>query len=349
MSIASRKSEHIRICLNEEVQFKNKTTGFEEYDFIHCALPEMRLEEVDTATDMFGKPLSFPFFIGAMTGGWKGAEAINKSLAQVCKSEGIGIEVGSQRSILVEDKRYIDSYRVVRTTAPHALIIGNIGAVQIVQYKNIDIIKQLVEVIEADAFSIHLNPLQEILQSNGDFDFKGVLSGIEKVVRSLEVPIIIKEVGCGISTQVARQLAEVGVEYINVAGAGGTSWAGVESYRNNQELAERFWDWGIPTVESITMVNQVKGVKIIASGGINDGIDIAKALALGSECCSSALPILKILKQKGEKGAIDTIREWRQQLMLTMFLAGCSTIGELQQKNVLIRLGGKQGAYIKNS
>ncbi len=281
MSIASRKSDHIKICLNEEVQFKNKTTGFEEYDFIHCALPEMELKDIDTEIEIFGRILSFPFFIGAITGGWEGAFEINKSLAQVCKREGIGLEGGSQRSIL-ENERYIDSYRIIRKEAPHSLVIGNIGAVQTVQYQNIDELKRLVDVIQADALTVYLNPLQEVLQSSKEVNFKGVLEGIERLVRSLEVPLIVKEVGSGISTQVAQKLADVGVKYINIAGAGGTSWAGVESFRNRSDLAERFWDWGIPTAKSITMVKKVKVVNIIASGGVANGLDMAKALALGS-------------------------------------------------------------------
>jgi len=336
MSIASRKSEHINICLNEEVQFKTKTTGFEEYDFIHCALPEMTLEDVDTEIELFEKKLSFPFFIGAITGGWKGAEKINESLAQVCDSENIGIEVGSQRSI-IDNEKYINSYKVVRETAPHSLIIGNIGAFQVVQYKNLDIFKRLIDVIQADALTVHLNPLQEILQAEEEFNFKGVLAGIEQLVRSLEVPVIIKEVGCGISTQVARQLADAGITYINIAGAGGTSWAGVESFRNKGDLAKKFWDWGIPTAKSIIMVKKVKGIKIIASGGLNDGIDMAKALALGSDCCSSALPVLKILDRKGQEGLVNCIRKWKEELILTMFLTGCSSIKEIKSKEVLMK------------
>ncbi|MFO7888710.1 MAG: type 2 isopentenyl-diphosphate Delta-isomerase [bacterium] len=336
MSIASRKSEHIKICLNEEVQFKTKTTGFEEYDFIHCALPEMSPEDVDTEIELFGKKLSFPFFIGAITGGWKGAEKINKSLAQVCDSEDIGIEVGSQRSI-IEDKKYINSYKVVRNTAPHSLIIGNVGAFQIVQYRNLDIFKRLVDVIQADALTVHLNPLQEILQTEEEFNFKGVLAGIERLVRSLEIPVIIKEVGCGISTQVARQLADAGVKYINIAGAGGTSWAGVESFRNRGNLAEKFWDWGIPTAKSIIMVKKVKGIKIIASGGIRDGIAMAKALALGSDCCSSALPVLKILHQKGQEGLANSIRQWKEELTLAMLLTGSCDLKEIKSKKVLMK------------
>jgi len=335
MSIASRKSEHINICLNEEVQFKTKTTGFEEYDFIHCALPEMSLEDVDTEIELFGKKLSFPFFIGAVTGGWQGAEKINKSLALASKNEDIGLEVGSQRSI-IEDNTYIDSYKIVRKTAPHSLIIGNIGAFQIVKYQNLDIFKRLVDVIQADALTVHLNPLQEILQTDEENNFKGVLAGVERLVRSLEVPVIIKEVGCGISTQVARQLADAGVQYINIAGAGGTSWAGVESFRNRSNLAEKFWDWGIPTAKSIIMVKKVKGIKIIASGGLIDGIDMAKALALGSECCSSALPVLKILDQEGQEGLVNSIRQWKEELTLAMLLTGSSNINEIKSKKVLM-------------
>ena len=174
MSIASRKKEHFKICVQKDVKFKKKTTGLGKYDFIHCALPEINLKDINTAITLFGRTLSFPFFIGALTGGWEGAVKINKSLAQVCQSEGIGLEVGSQRSLLESD-RYVDSYRIIREIAPHSLIIGNIGALQTTQYDKIEIFKKLVDVIQADAITVHINPLQEVLQADEDnFDFRGV-------------------------------------------------------------------------------------------------------------------------------------------------------------------------------
>ncbi|MEJ2629080.1 MAG: type 2 isopentenyl-diphosphate Delta-isomerase, partial [bacterium] len=325
MSIASRKKEHIKICLKEDVRFKKKTTGLEKYDFIHCALPEINLKDIDTSITLFGKKLSFPFFIGSLTGGWKGAVKINKSLAHVCESEGIGLEVGSQRSLLKGDE-YIDSYRIIREIAPHSLVIGNIGALQTVQYPNIGVLKKLMDIVRADAFSVHINPLQEVLQAEGEFNFKGILAGIERLVKSFSIPIIVKEVGCGISTQVAQQLAHVGVSYINIAGAGGTSWAGVESLRNKRNLPLQFWDWGIPTAKSITMVSKVRGIKIIASGGLTNGIDMAKTLALGAVCCSAALPVLRKLNKKGIKGVVRMIRQWKEELTLSLFLTGSSNI-----------------------
>lgn len=338
MNLSKRKLDHIRICLNEDVLFKNKTTGFEQYDFIHCALPEMDLKDVDTEISFLGKTLSFPFMINAMTGGFKDAFQINECFAQACKIEKIGLEVGSQRQIFENDK-YINTYKIVRKTAPDAVIIGNIGAAQTAECYDFDNIKKLIDVIEADSMAVHLNPLQEVLQPEGDVNFSGVLNGIEKLVNSLSVPVIVKETGCGISSQIVEQLVNVGVEYIDVAGAGGTSWAKVESFRNKQDFTDAFEDWGIPTAECLEMAGSVKGALIIASGGVKGGITIAKALALGAECCASALPLLKIQDSSGLKGLVDLIVKWRKELKIAMFLTGSRSVRDLKRPGLLVKKG----------
>jgi isopentenyl-diphosphate delta-isomerase len=337
MKISKRKSEHIRIVLERNVGFKKKTSGFERYELVHCALPEINLKDVSTEVQFLNKKLSFPLMVSAMTGGYSGAVNINKQLAVVCREEGVALGVGSQRQIL-ENSHHLDSYRIVRQTAPDNVIVGNIGAEQVAEIQDVSVFQRMVDLIEADALAIHLNPLQEALQPEGKARFHGVLGGIERLVRKLDVPIIVKEIGCGISEKVARVLVDVGVDYIDVAGAGGTSWAGIESYRNpDNALALRFWDWGIPTVESLERIARIPGARTIASGGIDNGVIMAKALALGAELCSAALPFLIALMKKNVNGLVDLLRVWRKELRTAMFLTGCSKIKDLQREGVIIR------------
>lgn len=335
MDISRRKSEHIKIALEKPVGFREKTTGFEDYDFIHCALPEMDYDEVDTQTKFLGKTLSFPLMISAVTGGFKGALSINKDLAEACKTTGIALGIGSQRQSF-ENSDHLESFRIVRKTAPESVILANIGACQIRKIKDPAPFQKLVDLIDADGLVIHLNPLQEILQPEGDNRFRGVLEGIRMLVRELSVPVIVKEIGCGISKGVAEKLARAGVTYIDIAGAGGTSWAGIESYRiRPNQKALRFWDWGIPTASSLEMVRGIRGVKFIASGGISDGVTVAKALSLGAELCGSALPLLKVLIEKKTAGLVSEIESWREELKMVMFLTGCRTISDLRRKHII--------------
>jgi isopentenyl-diphosphate delta-isomerase len=337
MNISKRKSEHVRIALGKPVGFKEKTTGFEHYDFIHCALPEMDFNAVNTAITFLDKTLYFPLMISAVTGGFKGALEINQKLAEACKETGIALGVGSQRQIF-ENNEHLESFRIVRKTAPEAVIVGNIGGCQIRNVTNIAPFQKIVDLIEADALVVHLNPLQEILQPEGDCQFKGVLKGVQTLVTKLHVPVIVKEIGCGISKAVAQKLVRAGVSYIDIGGAGGTSWAGIESYRiPSNRKAVQFWDWGIPTARSLEMVREVKGVKIIASGGIRDGVTIAKALALGAELCGSALPLLKVLHEKQVEGLISEIRYWHEALKMVLFLTGSRTIDDLRRDRIIVR------------
>ena len=335
MDISKRKSEHIKIALGKPVGFQKKTTGFENYDFIHCALPEMDYDEVDTKIEFLGKILSFPLMVSAVTGGFEGALSINQKLAQACKATGIALGVGSQRQIF-ENNDYLESFRIVRKTTPESVILANIGACQIRKIKDLTPFQKLVDLIEADGLVVHLNPLQELLQPEGDNCFKGVLEGIQKLVQGLNVPVIVKEIGCGISKEVAEKLVKAGVFCIDIAGAGGTSWAGIESYRiHPNEKALKFWEWGIPTASSLEMVRDIKGVKIIASGGICDGITVAKALALGAELCGSALPLLKVLAEKKTAGLVSEIESWHEELKTILFLTGSRTINDLRRNHTI--------------
>lgn len=335
MSISKRKSEHIRIALEKPVGFKEKTTGFEEYDFIHCALPEMDFNEVNTEITFLGKILSFPLMISAVTGGFKGALTINQQLAEACKETGIALGVGSQRQIF-ESNDHLESFRIVRKTAPESVIIGNIGGCQIRNITDIAPFQKIVDLIEADALAVHLNPLQEILQPEGDRQFKGILKGVQTLVTKLNIPIIVKEIGCGISREVAQKLVGAGVSYIDLGGAGGTSWAGIESRRiSSNRKAVQFWDWGIPTARSLEMVREIKGAKIIASGGIRDGVMVAKALALGAELCGSALPLLKVLHATKVEGLVSEIQSWHEALKTVLFLTGSRAIADLRRNDVI--------------
>ena len=336
MTVSKRKKEHIDIALNQEVQFRNKTTGFERFDFIHCALPELNFEDVKTETKFLGKPLSFPMMISAMTGGFDGALDINRTLAEVAQEKQIALGIGSQRQAM-DDDTHLETYKIVRKTAPDAVIVGNIGAEEIAGDVDTEMIQRLTDSIEADALAVHLNPLQEILQPEGNGRFKGVLKGIETLAKKLKIPIIAKEIGCGISFEVAWKLKNAGVKIIDIAGAGGTSWAGMEYHRGaNAQLVQSFWDWGIPTVDALQMVSKISQITIIASGGIEGGQTIAKALALKAALCGSARPLLTLVESRGAEGLIEVLDHWKEELRMTLFLTGCRSVAELRKKEVLV-------------
>lgn len=331
-----RKSDHIRINLQEDINFKHVSTGFERYRFVHCALPNFDLECVDTSTMLLSKRLAVPFFISSMTGGTPEARAINQRLAEAAQVAGLGMGVGSQRAA-IEDPTLADTY-CVRRVAPDILLLANLGAVQLNYGYGPDECRRAVEMIEADALILHLNPLQEALQPEGETHFAGLLSQIEAVCRAMEVPVIVKEVGWGISEQVAHQLAEAGVAAIDVAGAGGSSWSQVEMYRSTTErqrqAAAAFADWGIPTAESLLMARRgAPGLPIIASGGIRDGIQIAKAIALGAAACGVAGPFLHAASES-VAAVTEIIATLVNQLRVAMFAAGASNIPALQHTHL---------------
>lgn len=328
-----RKSDHIRINLQEDVDFKHMSTGFERYRFIHCALPDFNLKDVDASTKLLGKHLKAPLLISSMTGGTPEASAINQRLAEAAQAAGVGMGIGSQRAA-IEDPALADTYRV-RHLAPDILLLANLGAVQLNDGYGLDKCHRAVEMIEADALILHLNPLQEALQPEGETSFAGLLSKIETVCRGLGVPVVVKEVGWGISEQVARQLAEAGVAAIDVAGAGGISWSQVEMHRATSErgrqVAAAFADWGIPTTESLLMAQRgAPGLPIIASGGVRDGIQIAKAIALGAAACGVAGPFLHAASQSTAAVA-ELIATLVAQLRVAMFAAGAADIPALKE------------------
>ncbi len=330
--IGHRKADHIRINLEEDVRSR-LTTGLERYRFIHQALPELDLEEVDTGVTVFGKPLRAPLLISSMTGGTAEAEAINRHLALAAQETGIAMGVGSQRAAL-EHPELAQTFQV-RRYAPDILLFANLGAVQLNYGYTVEHCRRAVEMIEADALILHLNPLQEAVQPEGDTRFSGLVRKIESVCRALPVPVIVKEVGWGISERVARMLADAGVAAIDVAGAGGTSWSQVEMYRAQNDfqahLAAAFADWGIPTAESIRYVRQAAPkVLVFASGGLRNGVDVAKSIALGATLAGMAGAFLKAAAQSAE-ATVEVVRLVQRQLQVAMFAAGARDIAALQR------------------
>jgi len=329
----SRKRQHVELTLSEDVRFKGKHTGLDRFDFVHNALPELDLAAVDTTTEFLGHHVHLPIMISCMTGGYADALSINRDLAEVCEEEMIAMGVGSQRQAM-ENSAFHKTFGVVREVAPNIPIVGNIGAAEVARMHNVTPMQRLAELIRADAIAVHLNPLQEFLQPEGSPNFHGVLDGIERLVNDLDIPIIVKEIGAGISIAVARKLLDVGVRIIDVAGAGGTSWAGVESLRRREKYPSLFWDWGIPTSHSLEQVAKLKEVestlKVIGSGGITNGMEAAKCIALGADLVASARPFLVTLVEKKKRGLRNFIHEWKETIRGVMFLTGSRTIADLQ-------------------
>ena len=341
---STRKAQHVDLVIRKDVAFRTKRTGLARWEFVHNALPELDFAEIDPSTRFLGRPLALPLMISCMTGGYPGALQINRDLAAVCQEFGIAMGVGSQRQAL-EDSTYHRTFSIVRKTAPTIPVIGNIGAPEVAALKDATPVLRLAELIEADAFAVHLNPLQELLQVEGSPRFRGVLAGIALLVRQLPVPVIVKEIGAGLSADVIRRLLDAGVRYVDVAGAGGTSWAGVEILRRTKHpSAGLFWDWGFPTAEAVrdaaTVRRHGSPFTLIASGGMTSGLDAAKCLALGADLVASARPMLKAL-MTGRKPALRRLMEaWSWELRSTMFLTGCRTIADLGHASMIERPEG---------
>lgn len=336
-SIEDRKTEHIRINLERDVQFPRLTTGLEKYRFLHQALPELDLKEVDASVTLFGKTLSAPILISSMTGGSELAHVINRRLAEAAQANGIALGLGSQRAAIKNpDMAY--TYQI-RDIAPDILLFGNLGAVQFNYGYGVDECKQAVDMVGADALILHFNVLQEAVQPEGDTNFAGLLPKIEAVCRALPVPVIAKEVGWGFSEANCRDLANAGVAAIDVAGSGGTSWSEVEYHRAPTEfhaqVAAAFADWGIPTADAIQYAVQgAPTLPVIASGGLKNGIDIAKSIALGALIGGMAGGFLKAADQSVE--AVDQlIKITAAQIRISMLCSGARSVDALRHVTLL--------------
>ncbi|MFP5269598.1 type 2 isopentenyl-diphosphate Delta-isomerase [Coleofasciculus sp.] len=337
----TRKADHIRICLNEDVQFHQITNGLERYRFTHCCLPEINRREIDISTRFLGKILGAPLLISSMTGGTQQAQTINFRLAQVAQEYQLAMGVGSQR-VAVENPQVADTF-AVRSLAPDILLLANLGAVQLNYSYGLDECLRVVELLAADALILHLNPLQECIQTNGDTNFHGLLDKINKVCSKLPVPVIAKEVGNGISAPMAQKLLEAGVSAIDVAGAGGTSWAKVESERalnlKQRRLGQTFADWGLPTADCITSIREIApDVPLIASGGLRNGLEVAKAIALGADLAGLAFPFLQAASESTE--AVDELVQLLiAEITTVLFCTGNVNLSQLRQSGALQKLG----------
>jgi len=325
--VRDRKAEHIRLALLERNQLDR--TFFDDWSFDHVALPEIARAAVDTSTPFLGKELAAPILISCMTGGTETANLINRNLAAAAERTGVAVGVGSQRKAL-EGESGEESFRV-REAAPTVPLLANLGAVQLNYGFGVEECRRAVEMIEADALVLHLNPLQEAIQPEGQTDFAGLLPKMALVARELPVPVIAKEVGSGLSEAVARRLAEAGITILDTAGLGGTSWARIEAARaGDAELGEVFAAWGIPTPESIRQCRRVPGVTVIGSGGLRNGVDVAKALALGADLAGLAFPFLAAATESADRVA-QRVRRIVAELETTMFCLGVQTLAELRR------------------
>ena len=345
-----RKSDHLRICLEEEVNARNVTTGFEEIFLVHRALPEINRDDVNLSTRLFGHEFSAPIIVEGITGGTLKALKINASIAEAVERLGLGMGVGSQRAAL-EDSTLEKTFTIAREKAPNAFLIANIGGPQLAKGYSLQDLRRAVEMIDADALAIHLNPLQEAVQPEGETTYRGILESIRRVARDLEVPVIVKETGAGISAEDAKMLEAAGVAGIDVSGAGGTSWAAVEYHRakrrgneSSRRLGEVLWDWGIPTAVSLVETVQSVSVPVIASGGIRSGNDAAKAIALGASLVGLASPVLApALKGAGEVEGL--LNDMIDQLRNVMFLVGADSVEAL--RSVPLVLTGKTAEWLR--
>lgn len=338
--IENRKRKHIRVVLDEDVQ-NEASSGLQDVLLIHRALPEIDLEEVSTETSLFGRRLSAPVIISAMTGGIEEAEAINETLAEVAEEYGLGIGVGSQRIALMDPRRE-RTFRIVRDRAPSSLVIGNLGCPQLSMGWGPREARRCVEMIDADALAIHMNPLQEAIQIGGEARYRGLLRKIREIVEGIDKPVIMKETGCGVSFEDAVEIERAGAKGIDVSGVGGTSWAAVEHHIAREEgktrqeaLGSTLRSWGIPTAISVVEVSRSTRLKVIASGGIRTGLDAAKAIALGADAVGLARPFLE-RAVRGREALKEFVEQLLMELKTVMFLTGSRRTEELREKPVII-------------
>lgn len=336
MSIQKRKKDHVDLTVHEDV-FYRKKTGFDHYDFVHNALPEVNTDSVDLKGQLLGRSFDMPFFVSSMTGGYADGESVNARLAAFCEMMNLPLGVGSQRA-MIENPKETSSFSAARKHAPNAFIAANIGGAQLIDGLPKKDVNRMIDCIEADAVIIHLNPLQELMQPEGDRNFKGIEKGIEQLLKTTDIPVIVKETGAGLSKNVAKRLLELGVLVIDTAGAGGTSWAKVENLRQGVESSMHHFDnWGIPTavcVRDLQVLRKDYDFELIASGGIRDAFDLVKAVALGADFTAAAQPVIKSLMDGGEEGLAHWYNQIKKDCKIILTLLGCSSFGGLHSSLV---------------
>lgn len=339
-----RKARHIEACLRGDVEYARRTTGFERLDLPYRALPESDLAAVDTRTTFLGRRLRAPLLIGAMTGGADLAGIVNARLAEAAQRVGVGMMLGSQRAML-ERPETRSSFQV-RGRAPDILLLGNLGVAQLRRGYGAERLREAIELVGADGIALHANPLQEALQPGGDGDFAGLVQRLGEVVPEVGAPVVLKEVGHGISGAVAGSVAGVGFAAIDVAGAGGTSWAKVEDVvRHGSVRHPDLGEWGIPTVQALREVRSaLPDVPLVASGGIRSGVDVAKALALGASVAAVARPLLACALD-GTEAVVALLERYVFELRVAMHCTGARTVSALRGA-VLIEAGRSQGASV---
>lgn len=325
--IEQRKSEHIKICLSKKVE--SIVAEFKNVHLVHNSIPEVNFDEIDTSAIFLGKKLNAPIIIEAMTGGCAEAEEINKNLAKAAERVGVAFGLGSQRA-MIDDPKLIKTY-TVKDVAPNVFLIGNLGLIQFMNgFTNKDFNRAISEV-NCDALAIHLNPLQELCQPEGNKNWKGGLDELKNVCEA-GFPIIVKETGAGMSAEAAKKIEKAGAKAIDISGYGGTNFALIESCRGG---AGGFENWGILTPCSILEVRNAVKIPIIASGGIRSGIDMAKSIALGADMCGVALPLLKAATVS-DKAVEDVLKEFIKQLKIAMMLTGSNNIAELKKAKYVL-------------
>ncbi len=336
--ISQRKADHLDLCATDQVAFRRQTTLLSEVRLVHQSLPELSLDDLDLRTELLGKTLRAPLVIAAMTGGHERAEEINRTLAGVAERRGYAFGLGSQRAMLKRPES-ASTYRV-RDVAPSALVLGNIGVVQAREMATADVAR-MVHAIGADALCVHLNPAMELVQPEGDRDFRGCLAAIGRLVNELGVPVVAKETGNGLSRRTLAQLRYVGVQHVDTSGAGGTSWVGVETLRaegGQRDLGEALWDWGVPTAASVVYAAQA-GMRVIATGGVATGHDVARAIALGAQVGGIARPVFMAFNQGGEAAVEAFLDGVERELRAIMLLTGSRTPADLRNAEKRIGAG----------
>jgi isopentenyl-diphosphate delta-isomerase len=341
--IVNRKISHFDLCANQDVEFRRKTTLFEDVELVHQPMVETRLEDIDLSVVALGKRLNYPLIITGMTGGAEEVARFNREVAALADRMGVGFGVGSQRVAL----RYPEMKKTfeVRDVAPNVLLFGNIGVAQARELSAREVTR-LAEDIGADAMCVHLNAAMEIIQENGDHDFRGSLDAVRRLVGESPLPIVAKETGCGFARESGIKLRDAGIEWVDVSGAGGTSWVGVETIRNRamRHLGEAFWDWGVPTAASVCELSSLD-LNLIASGGIRTGLQAAKALALGAKVVGVALPVLRAYVSGGINGVEAFLNAFCDELRVALMLCGCARVGDLTADRAVI--GGRLLEWIE--